>query len=42
MVYSLMGKDVVPANYKYNMGLIGEYGLKHANLAIENSDLIII
>ncbi len=42
VVYSLMGKDVVKDNYKYNFGLIGSYGNRYGNLALANADLIIV
>lgn len=41
VVYSLMGKDVVPASYPHNMSFIGRYGNRYGNLAIANSDLIL-
>ncbi|ATB70330.1 thiamine pyrophosphate-binding protein [Sulfurospirillum diekertiae] len=42
VVYSLMGKDVVKDDYKYNFGLIGSYGNRYSNLALANADLIIV
>lgn len=42
VVYSLMGKDAISEDYKYNLGLIGSYGNRYGNLALANSDLIII
>ncbi|MBV5277915.1 MAG: thiamine pyrophosphate-binding protein [Campylobacteraceae bacterium] len=42
VVYSLMGKDVVKDDYKYNFGLIGSYGNRYGNLALANADLIIV
>jgi len=42
VVYSLMGKDVVKDSYKYNLGLIGAYGNRYGNLALANSDLVIV
>lgn len=42
VVYSLMGKDGISENYKYNLGLIGSYGNRYGNLALANSDLIIV
>ncbi|WP_277656467.1 thiamine pyrophosphate-binding protein [Seleniivibrio woodruffii] len=42
VVYSLMGKDVVKDDYKYNLGLIGTYGNRYGNLALANSDLIVV
>jgi acetolactate synthase-1/2/3 large subunit len=42
VVYSLMGKDSVSSNYKYNLGFIGNFGTRYANLTIANADLIIV
>lgn len=42
VVYSLMGKDGISEDYKYNFGLIGSYGNRYGNLALANSDLIIV
>ena len=42
VVYSLMGKDAVSEDYKYNMGLIGAYGNRYGNLTLANSDLILV
>jgi len=42
IVYSLMGKDAISAEYKYNMGLIGAYGNRYGNLTLANSDLILV
>lgn len=42
IVYSLMGKDAVSEEYKYNMGLIGSYGNRYGNLTLANSDLILV
>ena len=42
VVYSLMGKDAISEDYKYNLGLIGSYGNRYGNLALANSDLIIV
>lgn len=42
VVYSLMGKDLVKDNYKYNLGLIGAYGNRYGNMALANSDLILV
>lgn len=42
VVYSLMGKDGISEDYKYNLGLIGSYGNRYGNLALANSDLIIV
>lgn len=42
VVYSLMGKDGISEDYTYNFGLIGSYGNRYGNLALANSDLIIV
>lgn len=42
MVYSLMGKDSVSSEYQYNIGFLGNFGTRHANLSIANSDLLIV
>lgn len=42
LVYSLMGKDLIKDNYKYNLGLIGAYGNRYGNMALANSDLILV
>ncbi len=42
VVYSLMGKDLVKENYRYNLGFIGAYGNRCASLTLANSDLLII
>ena len=42
IVYSLMGKDAISEEYKYNMGLIGAYGNRYGNLTLANSDLILV
>ena len=42
VVYSLMGKDSISEDYNYNLGLIGSYGNRYGNLALANSDLIIV
>lgn len=42
VVYSLMGKDAISEDYQYNMGLIGSYGNRYGNLALANSDLILV
>ncbi len=41
IVHSLMGKDIVKSNYKYNLGFIGRWGNRYGNLALANTDLII-
>ena len=42
VVYSLMGKDAISEDCKYNLGLIGSYGNRYGNLALANSDLILV
>lgn len=42
IVYSLMGKDAISEDYPYNFGLIGSYGNRYGNLALANSDFIIV
>jgi len=42
VVYSLMGKDSVSSEYKYNLGFIGNFGTRHANFTIANADLLIV
>ena len=42
VVYSLMGKDAISDDYPYNLGLIGAYGNRYGNLALANSDLILV
>lgn len=42
LVYSLMGKDLIKDNYRYNLGLIGAYGNRYGNMALANSDLILV
>jgi len=42
IVYSLMGKDLIKTDYKYNLGFIGSYGNRYANLTLANADLLII
>lgn len=42
LVYSLMGKDLIKDNYKYNLGLIGAYGNRYGNMALANADLILV
>lgn len=42
VVFSLMGKDIVEASYKYNLDFIGAYGNRCASLTLANSDLLII
>ncbi len=42
IVYSLMGKDSISSQYKYNLGFIGNFGTRYANFTIANSDLLIV
>lgn len=42
VVYSLMAKDAVSAEYPYNLGFIGNFGTRYANLTVANSDLLIV
>lgn len=42
LVYSLMGKGVIGDDYLYNLGFIGAYGARHANLALANCDMLLI
>jgi len=42
IVYSLMGKDAVSDEYPHNIGFIGNFGTRHANLAIANSDVLLV
>ena len=42
VVTSLMGKDVINSDYKYNLGFVGVYGIANANLVLKNCDLLII
>jgi acetolactate synthase-1/2/3 large subunit len=37
-----MGKDSVSSEYAYNLGFIGNFGTRHANFTIANSDLLIV
>jgi len=41
-VYSLMGKDAISHDYPYNLGFLGNFGTRHANFTIANSDLLIV
>ena len=41
-VYSLMGVDVLPYGDPFRVGMIGSYGNRWANLAIGQSDLLIV
>ena len=42
IVYSLMGKDAVSDEYSHNMGFLGNFGTRHANLTIANADLLLV
>ena len=42
IVYSLMGKDIVKSDYKYNLGFIGGYGNRYGNLTLANADLLLV
>jgi acetolactate synthase-1/2/3 large subunit len=42
IVYSLMGKDAISDDYRYNLGFIGNFGTRYANFTISNSDLLIV
>lgn len=42
MVHTLMGKDGLPSEYAYNVGLIGSHGFKYANKAIATADVLIL
>jgi acetolactate synthase-1/2/3 large subunit len=40
-VLPLTGKDLLPDNYEYNLGIIGTLGQRRANFAVQNSDCFI-
>jgi len=42
MVHTLMGKDGIPSKYLYNVGLIGSHGLRYANKAVSEADVLIL
>lgn len=42
IVYSLMGKDAISDEYDYNLGFLGNFGTRHANLTIANADLLLV
>lgn len=42
VVYSLMGKDLIKDDYKYNLGLIGSYGNRYGNFALANCDCLLV
>ncbi|MFC5404963.1 thiamine pyrophosphate-binding protein [Cohnella soli] len=41
-VCSLMGLDSVGTDYRWNLGLIGSYGHRYANLALANCDCLLV
>lgn len=41
VVHTLMGKDGISSENPYYVGLIGSHGVKHANIAVKESDLLI-
>ena len=42
VVESLLGLDAVPTDYEYNLGLIGTYGNRYANIALSIADTILV
>ncbi|MFH2138266.1 MAG: thiamine pyrophosphate-binding protein [Candidatus Omnitrophota bacterium] len=42
VVSTLIGKDAFANDHKQFVGMMGTYGLRHANLAVANADLIIV
>ncbi|WP_309400662.1 thiamine pyrophosphate-binding protein [Cerasicoccus maritimus] len=42
VVTSLLGLDILPASHPLRVGMIGTYGNRWANLAIANSDLLLV
>lgn len=42
VVCSLMGLDAVETDYEWNLGLIGSYGHRYANLALANCDCLLV
>ena len=42
VVYSLMGKDAISDEYDHNIGLLGNFGTRHANLTIANADVLLV
>ncbi|WP_217362256.1 thiamine pyrophosphate-binding protein [Cohnella herbarum] len=41
-VCSLMGLDAIVSEYAWNLGLIGSYGHRYANLALANCDCLLV
>jgi acetolactate synthase-1/2/3 large subunit len=42
VVYSLLGVDVLDAEHSQRVGMIGSYGNRYANIAVKESDLLIV
>lgn len=42
VVQSLMGIDAITEDYPYNVGMIGTYGCRAANLAFVNADVVLV
>ena len=42
VVTSLMGRSSLTEDYKYHMGMVGSYGNRSANMAVSQSDLLIV
>jgi acetolactate synthase-1/2/3 large subunit len=42
VVYSLMGKGSIPDSYEHCLGMIGSYGIRSANIVLENADLVLV
>jgi len=42
VVHSLMGVDILPASHPLRVGMIGSYGNRWANIAINESDMLIV
>lgn len=42
VVHSLMGVDVLPSGHLLNAGMIGSYGNRWSNLAVSESDLLLV
>lgn len=41
-VHSLLGKGVVDGAYRYNMGMLGSYGNRCANMAMKDVDVLLV